>query len=160
MTKEEILQSVQRDVAINRYKLEEECAKQSTLYLYYSDLLADAKAEEDAADDALDTVLGEVEIQLRDHPPEGIKVTDSTIKALVSSDERIVKAKERLRDAKAWRYKLEGVVNALGHKKSQLDNLVVLWSKGYYMSDTGTPRTGLDVAADAIRGNLKQSREE
>ena len=154
------LENVQRDVRINKYKLDEECARQSTLYLYYSDLLAEAKADEDAADDALDKILGTVEMKLRDNPPDGVKVTDSTIKALVAKDDEVDKAKEKLRKAKKWKYRIEGIVNSMGHKKSELDNLVVLWSKGYYMSDAGTPRTGGDSASDRLRGNLNRGEGE
>ncbi|RDE12155.1 MAG: hypothetical protein C4K49_10760 [Candidatus Thorarchaeota archaeon] len=153
------LESVQRDVRINKYKLDEECARQSTLYLYYSDLLAEAKDSEDEADDALDKVLGVVEMKLRDSPPEGVKVTDSTIKALVAKDDEVDKAKEKLRKAKKWKYRIEGIVNSMGHKKSGLDNLVVLWSRGYYMSDAGTPRTGADEASERLRGNLNNRKE-
>lgn len=153
------LENVTRDLRINKYKLDEECAKQSTLYLYYSDLLAEAKAEEDRADDELDRILGEVEMRLRDDPPEGVKVTDSTIKALVAKDDSVDRAKEALRKAKKRRYQLDGIVNAMGHKKSELDNLVVLWSKGYYMTDTGSFRNGNDDASDALRNNLNKGEE-
>ena len=158
-SEDDALATVKRDVSINRYKLEEECSRQSTLYLYYSDLLADAKAAEDDADDALDKTLGVVEMKLRDDPPEGVKVTDATIKALVAKHEDVDKAKEKLRKAKKWRYRIDGIVNSMGHKKSELDNMVVLWSRGYYMTDAGSPKSGGDAAGDAVRGSLNASKE-
>lgn len=152
----DVLGNAKRDVRANRYKLEEECSRQSSLYLYYSDVLTEAKDAEIAADDALDKVLAQVELRLRDSPPEGMKVTDATIKALVGASDEVDAARVALRKAKKWRGQVENVVNALGHKKSSLDNLVVLWSKGYYMTDTGTPRTGTDEASDAIRSHLNR----
>lgn len=153
------LAEAKHDVRINRYKLDEECAHQSTLYLYYSDILADAKAQEDADEDELDKVLAEVEMKYRKDPPEDLKITDSVIKALVEKDLRVETAKEKLRKSKKWKYRVESVVNSLGHKKSELDNLVVLWSKGYYMVDTGHIRTGNDEASEASRGSLKERKE-
>jgi len=153
------LVNVHADLSINRYKLEEEAARQSTLYLYYSDRLVEAKADEDTADDELDKVLGRVELNLRDNPPEGLKVTDSTIKALVAKNEEVDQAKAKLRAAKKIRYRLDGIIAGLGHKKSGIDNLVVLWTKGYYMSDGPNRRTGNDEASDAVRGNLNRGVE-
>jgi hypothetical protein len=147
------------DTRTNRLKLERECERQSTLYLRYSDLLADIRDDENKADDLLDRVLGEVELSYRDNPPENVKVTDSTIKALVAKDDLVDACKEILRKAKLWRYRLEGIVKSLEHKKSEIDNLVVLWSKGYYMVDTGMPRSGLDEASDAIRNQMNKGDE-
>ena len=155
----QIMQDARADIRINRYKLDEECERQSTLFLFYSNLLADAKIAEDAAEDHLDEILSKTELRIRNDPPNG-KMTESSVKALVASDESVLKAKEQLRKEKAERYKFDGIVSSFGHKKSELDNLTIQWSKGYYMSDAGIPKTGNDLASDDLRHHLKSEKEK
>ncbi len=82
------------------------------------------------------------------------KFTEATIASLIEADKRVVTKKESVFNAsaellnkKAESYSLEAGVKALDHRKSMLDNLVVLWSKGYY-SKIGITPTG--SAADEL----------
>jgi hypothetical protein len=154
------LDNSRRDCRINKYKLDDECESQSSTYLYYSELQAEAKDRESTAEDVLDRVKAGVELAYRKNPPADVKVTDASIKALVESNKDVSTAKERLREAKKYRLRVDAVVGSLGHRKSMLDNLTVLWSKGYYMIDTGHVRTGRDAAQEDARTNLHRHREE
>lgn len=120
------------DVKINRMKMEEECAFQPEVYYYYSSQLADARAGKDAAKDRLDLILGQREIAIRRNPPDDMKVTESVITALVIQDTEVQSAKEDYRKACEKTDILYAAVAALDHRKSQLDNLVQLWTKNYY----------------------------
>jgi hypothetical protein len=149
-----------RDCRINKYRLDDECESQSSTYLYYSELQAEAKDREGAAEDDLTKIKAEVELAYRKDPPGDAKVTEPFIKALVEVNKDVIAAKERLREAKKYRLRVDAVVGSLGHRKSMLDNLTVLWSKGYYMIDTGHVRTGRDAAQEDARKNLHRHREE
>jgi len=154
------LDSARRDCRINKYKLDEECESQSSLYLYYSEIQAAAKDSESEAEDFLAKIKAEVELSFRRDPPDDVKVTDASIKALVEAHDRVIAAKDKLREAKKNRLRADAVVGSLGHRKSMLDNLTVLWSKGYYMIDTGHVRTGRDAAQEDARKKLHRLGEE
>lgn len=146
----------QADISINRYRLDEESEKQPSIYGRYAELLADAKADKDSAENALKLKMAEIEISLRADPSPEVKITENSIKALIVKNEKVVKKKERLLRKEAVIYKLEAAVRALDHRKSELNNLTQLWIKGYYSQpNDGRPHdTGNDVAAKDIRKNL------
>ncbi len=145
------------DVKINKYKLEDENEKQPSLYQYWSELLAQAKSEKDAAEDNLDLVLARRELSIRDDAAEANeKVTEAIIKARVEKDDRVQTAKTKLREAKSNVYDLEAAVKALEHRKESLSNLTQLWGKGYYAKPDGGPRSAGDDVAGDIRKDLNK----
>jgi regulator of replication initiation timing len=120
------------DVKINRFQLDKECEIHPSLYQYYSDLLSEARTAKDRAEAALSLVKAEVELAIRGCPPEGIKVTETSIKAMVEANEDVQGAGKKLRRKKTEIYTFESAVTSLEHRKRMLDNLTQLWSKGYY----------------------------
>jgi len=147
------------DCRINKYRLDDECSEQSSKYLYYSELQAGAKDQESSDQDALERIKAEVEMKIRENPPEGVKITEGSVKALVDSSKEVEEARKRLREARNYRHRVDAVVNSLGHRKAMLDDLTVLWSKGYYMVDTGHIRSGSDAAQEDLRKNLHRLKE-
>ena len=135
------------DVKINRNQLEKECEKHSSLYFRYSDMEANAKAEKDAASDALDLIMSEKDEFYRANPREGMKITESTIKAWVTADPEVIAAKETLQKAKAACYRFGAMVSAMDHRKSQLNNLVSLFIHNYY-SEPGNGGKVKDVVVE------------
>ena len=144
------------DLNINRFKLEDECEKQPSLYGYWADLLSDARARKDAEEDRLDLISAEIELQYRsmDTLPGKIKSTEAAIKACMSGNEKLETQRAKVRAAKAEIYHLEVAVKALEQKKSSLDNLVTLFTKGFYSQPDGKRRSGTDEAEVSHRKNL------
>lgn len=151
------------DVKINRFRLEEESEIQPSLYHYWADLLADAKARADKMDDRLKLTLADTEMNLRYKADRGeleIKLTEASIKALMEQQETVQAARKNSRDAWALVYHLESAVKALEHRKAELDNLTQLWRGGYYAKPDGGKRSaGEDVAKD-MRKNLNKNKNE
>ena len=121
-----------KDVKINRFKLDEDCETQPSLYHFYAHEHALARAERDAAKDKLDLVMGQRETAIRRNPPEDMKITESVISALLVQDTEVQTAKEQFREAQAKVDILYASTSALEHRRSELDNLVSMWGKDYY----------------------------
>lgn len=148
---EEYGEDFAKDVRINRFKLAEECEQHSSLYQYYADLLAEARADADTEKDRLNIVEAERELDIRKNPPESPKVTEATIKALVQSDGKVIKQKEGLRMVKIGLYQWEAAVTALEHRKRMLDNLVQLLIAGYYSAPKTERKADTRVADETSK---------
>jgi len=144
------------DLKINKFKLEDACEIQPSLYMYYAEELATTKVQKDIIDDKLDFVMSEVELAIREKPPEGIKITESTIKSLLVKNSGIQRYKEKLRKAKEKVYYLEAAVKALEHRKHELNNLVTLYVAGYYSKPVGKRENPRDQARKKLKRNLNK----
>jgi len=142
------------DVRINRFKLDEECELHSSVYYFYAEQYAEARKERDAAKDKLDYVLGMRETHIRRNPPDDMKITESVVTALLAQDTEVLAAKEAYRIAQGKVDTLYAATSAMDHRRSQLDNLVSIWSKEYYSGNRS------DVGSDNLRGKLNRSKEE
>lgn len=158
--------SFQVDASINRFKLDEENEKQASLYHYWSDLCADAKADRDTMEDALDLIISKTDDAIRKNAQRNDeKVTEPAIKNLIERDKFVANAKEDLRKAKSDVYHLEAAVKALEHRKGSLDNLTILWTKNYYSQPSGivstdTSTTVTDAVSKDLRANLNKKKKE
>jgi regulator of replication initiation timing len=148
------------DLRINKFKLEEECEKQPSNYGYWANLLSEARADKDQAEDKLDLLEAQVELNYRTNPPKRMKVTEGTIKSMVESNKEIQEQKDLLRSKKSEVYHLETAVKALEQKKSSLDNLVTLFVKGFYSQPDGKRRSKTDESEVNSRKNLNRNRRD
>ena len=139
-------EKLKEDLKISRYDLEREASEQASLYFYYAEMQADAKAEANSAKDALSLITAEQSLFYRKNPPEGLKVTEAVVVSLVEQDREVIDAKERLVNAYRELTLLDGILRALDHKKSSVDNLVKLYLNNYYSasSEVGETRTDKD----------------
>jgi len=145
------------DVTINRFKLEEECAKQPSLYHYWAEKLADAKSAVDAAYNNVKLVTAQREMYHRQLAANAqVKTTEATIAATVETDEQVQEAKSLYQQAQSTQYHLEAGVKALDHRKSELDNLTQLWIKSYYSRPDGGKGSVGDDVSNEIRKNLNK----
>lgn len=140
------------DVRINRFKLDEECEIHPSAYLYYAEQYAEARKKRDAAKDRLDYVLGMRETHIRRNPPDDMKITESVVTALLAQDSEVLTAKDEYRLAQGEVDTLYAAVSAFDHRRSQLDNLVSIWSKEYYSGNRQ------DSGSDNLRGKLNKSK--
>ena len=152
---EEALEGLESELRINKFKLDDESVKQVSLCLYWNDEYAAARTEADKQKVELDRAEGEAELRLRREPPEDIKLTEGTVKALVVVDKHVVAIQSQLLTAKARVYSLEAATKAIDHRKSQLDNLVQLYVKGYY---SGTSKDATTEVSSAVRAGLNRGR--
>ena len=132
MSMETYERSLKEDLKLNRFALDKEAERQADMYLYWSMELAEAKSERDKAKTRLGIISGERELEIRNNPGYDGKITEGVIKALVMSDKTIEEAQNILDLGNKNVNSLEGVVRALDHKKSQIDNLTRLSIAGYY----------------------------
>jgi len=144
------------DIRINRFKLDEECESHASAYYYYAEQYAEARKERDAAKDKLDLVLGQRETHIRRNPPDDMKVTEAVVTALLAQDTDVLAAREALRIAQGKVDVLYAATSAFEHRRSQLDNLVYIWSKEYYSNGGNNQRAD----SDSLRSKLNKGKEE
>lgn len=141
------------DVALNRFKLEEESEALSSIYDFYASQQAEAHIEADRAKKELDRVKATKELQLRRDPPMDIKLTESTVSALVQEASEVQSAENALLMANEKLYNLDATIYALNQKKSGLDNLVSLWERGYYSQEGA-------MASQETYDDIRRNRKE
>jgi len=151
----------EKDMAINRFQLELECERHPGLYAFYT--VYGNKAEKKYAKLALKFkyLIGEIEINLRRNPPSDIKITESSIKALLMADEGIQKMEEDLLDLKLELNIYKSALTALEHRRSELNNLVSLYQSSYFSKPSGQKKeNNIDVAQREQRKNIKRRNKD
>lgn len=170
MTKKEVLAvqkekeskefDFEKDISINKYKLDEECLSHSAIYGRYSQAQADAKTQVTKAKDNLELVQAERNIKLRNElSASGAKVTEAMINSYLIVDEKVVEAKNQVREAEDVYGKLSVAVQAFEHRKSELDNLVKLYCSGYFSvpnSGAETKKNINEQTSNAVRKKLNK----
>lgn len=144
------------DLKLNKFKLDEEASKQSSLYQYFTDKLTEVRALKDEISLKLEEKLAEVELNIRNNPPDGLKITESVIQALVVNNEEIKELRKRLNEIKKQNYELEGIVNSLDQKKSMIKVLTELYIVGYYRVDNFSNENKVQ---DEIRKKLNKKED-
>ena len=125
----------ERDLAINKFWLDEECLTHPQLYYHYSELYAEAKHKVGSLADSLKLRMGEANIEIRNRfIKKELKFTEAVINSEVEKDESVLEIREALRTAELAQARLGAAVSAFEHRKSQLDNLVRLFVAGYFSS--------------------------
>lgn len=164
MAKNQDLLDFEKDISINKYKLDEECLSHSSIYARYSLKQVEAKIEISKAKDFLELIQSERNLSFREGLVKiGTKTTESMIDKLVSSDTQVIEAKEKLREAEDIYSKLSVAVSAFEHRKSELDNLVKLYCSGYYSipnSNSEAQKNINERTSRDVRKNLNKSTKE
>lgn len=150
----------EKDISINKYKLDEECLSHSSLYFRYSSMQADAKTRVSKAKDNLELVEAERNLAIRKSLADsGAKVTEAMINSSLITDEEVIQAKQKVREAEDIFMKLSVAVQAFEHRKSELDNLVKLYCSGYYSVPESSPEAKKNIneqTSNAVRKNLNK----
>jgi hypothetical protein len=140
----------EKDLSIDKYKLDDECLSHSILYYRYSELAANAKNQVGVLADNLKLKMGEVNIEIRNHfIKKEIKFTEAVINSEVEKAQAVIEAREELREAELSLARLQAGVSAFEHRKSQLDNVVRLYCAGYFSTPTssGKPKDSINEQA-------------
>ena len=132
--------NIQNDLSINRFQLDLEAVSLPSIYFRYSDAVREAKEIVSEKKDALEAVLAERNLAIREECSQsGKKVTESSVTAMINSDKEVLEAKRELREANAVWGRLQVAVSALEVKKNGIDNLVKLYCNAYYANKNENP---------------------
>ena len=150
----------EKDISINKYKLDEECLSHSSLYGRYASMQADAKTQVTKAKDNLELVEAERNLAIRKSLADsGTKVTEAMINSALITDKEVIEAKNQVREAEDVYAKLTVAVQAFEHRKSELDNLVKLYCAGYFSTPTASNEAKNNIneqTSKAVRKNLNK----
>lgn len=164
MKKSEVLDeefNFEKDLSINKFKLDEECISHSSLYFRYAEAQQEAKKRVSVLKNNLELILSERNLAIRDElAKSGTKFTESMIDKLVASDEEVIKAKNKLLEAESIYGKLTVAVQAMDTRRSELDNLTKLYCAGYFSlpngNNSGSKMSANEQASREIRKNLNK----
>lgn len=148
----------QKDLSINKYKLDEECLSHSARFAYYAEACAVAKSNVSKAGDNLKLVTAEANLRIRKtYIDNGQKFTEAVITSELEIDKQVVKARDELREAEEVYGRLQVAVNAMDARRSELDNLVKLYVAGYFSTvDAGNRKSVNEQTSNDIRKNLNK----
>ena len=126
--------SYESDMYIDEEELDVELLEQPSLVARYSKLLADAKLERDLCKESLDLKKAEINLDIRDNPQDYKleKVTVDSVEACILMEEDFKTAQKDLNDANFEVNILTGIMSAIEHRKSALEQLVKLYGQNYF----------------------------
>lgn len=154
----------EKDLSINKFRLDEECLSHSSIYFRYAEAQAKAKTKAAKAKDNLELVKAERYDEIKsEFEKKGIKTTIPMMDKAVLSDSEVIEATNKLRKAEDISAKLDVAVKAFEHRKSELDNLVKLYCSGYFSMPGSGDKTSKDVTGQTsreIRKNLNKKESE
>ena len=155
----------EKDLSINKYRLDEECLSHSSLYFKYAEAQQEAKNRVSRAKNNLELVQSERNLAIREElTKKETKYTESMVDKLVAADELVIKAKNKLFNVESVYAKLSVAVQAFEHRKSELDNLVKLYCSGYYSlpinGGTGVRKSVNDQTSREMRKKLNNKESE
>ena len=149
----------QKELDINKYKLDEECLSHATRYAYWADAYVSAKNEYGVKKDNLSFVISSKSNELRNYYLEsGEKFTEARLANAIDVDDDVLQAKRELREAEELMLRLDVAVKAMDTRKSELENLVKLYCAGYFstISTSHEKRDVNDEVSRDIRKNLNK----
>ena len=154
---DEIVLDIEKDLSVNKHRLDLECVSHSSLYFKYAEAAQQIKVRVNELEDKLKLVIAEQNINIRNEfIKDGVKFTESVIDAEIQKDEKVKAMRERVREAQREAGTLGAAVSAFEHRKNELDNLVRLYTAGYWSQPAGDRETGNDRASNEIRRSLNK----
>lgn len=151
----------EKDLSINKYKLDEECLSHSSIYFRYAEACVSAKSEVSKADNNLKLVKAEANISIRqDYAKRQEKFTEAVILSEIEKHPKVVAAQKELNECQEVYARLQVAVQAMDARRSELDNLVRLYCAGYYStpgSGTSTKKDINEQTAKDVRKNLNKN---
>lgn len=149
----------EKELAINKYKLDEECLSHASRYAYWADAYISAKNNLGVKKDNLTYVMANKSIEIRNFFMEsGEKFTESRLSCAVDTDDDVIQARKEVREAEEILSKMDVATRAMDVRKSELDNLVKLYCAGYFSTVSTSPDKvdpNSEVSRD-IRKNLNK----
>lgn len=129
------IDNFEKDLEIDKDKLDEAWLKQPRLYFNYARLAEDASNNLAKTKDDLEITHAKIDSNVRQSAAANDeKMTDKIAESRVLKSKEYQKALDEYNQAKHDYGILQAAVRALDHKKSALENLVKLYVGGYYAS--------------------------
>jgi hypothetical protein len=122
----------EKDITIEPDALDIEFIRQSRIYMKYAELLAEAEKDMRDKKNALEYISSVISKETREDKTIKDRITDSLITSRIELDERYRVATAALSQALYQKDILSGVIKALEHKKTGLENAVKMWIGGYF----------------------------
>ncbi len=129
------VEELQRDISLEITDLGRHSLIQASLFLKWANRATEAVYERDRSKNKVTVERSLAELEYREHPPEGIKITVDTVQALVNSDEDVQKAEQDY--LKLVKFASE-MLNAKGAMEQKRDTIKVtkdLYVTGYWGTD-------------------------
>lgn len=146
---------------IDLTQLEKQFAEHPTLVESHADALADAKKKLAKVEDELEETDAKVKLAIRKDPESyGLdRVTEEGVKTAYVLDERHRKAKERVIRAQYDVDMLAGKMTVLSHRKSALENEVILFSQSYFAAPKAPPEVKDKMHQEERRKEARKGRK-
>lgn len=153
----------EKDLSINKFRLDEECLSHSSLYFKYAEAQQEAKTNVSKAKNNLELVEAERYEEIRvEKEKVGIKTTIPMLEKALVCDEFVIKARKKLIEAESIYGKLTVAVQAMDSRRSELDNLTKLYCAGYFSlpnGNSGSRKSANEQTSREIRKNLNKGSE-
>lgn len=143
-----------QEIKLNKYLLDAEIEKQPYTYLYFAELLIEAKKTVNELKLLLKQTRAGAELQIRKNPPENVKITESVVSAYVDVDPEVGKVEKNLNEAYYQTEQLEAIVEAFKQKKSMINDLVQLYSVNFWVKQDMTKDVHIKTESDYQNDSL------
>jgi len=121
-------------LAINKYDLDTETAKQPLLYKSWAKKACKKRFEYDKAKANHEVLKAKVELEIRRDPDRFNlpKVTEDTIKSAIAVDQRLIDSEDNVLQLKLEAAELDVLVKALEQRKKSIEDLIQLFFRDYF----------------------------
>lgn len=151
---------------IDPNNLVRECCFQPKLFFKYASELADAEKRESESRAAREVVRAEVGLKIRLSPGKfGLgkldKITEAVITGKILKHPKYIKAQKKRLVRKKKTDMLKAAVNALNHRKSQLENMTRLHGQNYFAVpyvDEGMKQSIDELTKATVRTKKKKKK--
>ena len=146
---------------INKYRLDEEWAKQPSMMRYYGELLAKAKHRQRVAEAAFKVREAELDLKIRkDCTKYGLtKITEGAVKSVLTAKMLKSRQHEELLKTKLKVAMLQVAVDTLEHRKKALEDEVALHLSGYFAEPRKPKNVDQKRMADLQEKRIKGIRK-
>lgn len=119
---------------INKYDLDTETAKQQELYSKWAKKACEARFQYDKAKAAYEVLRAQVELDIRRNPENYSlpKITEDTIKAQITVDQRLIDAWDKVLLLKKEASELDAFATAIHDRKKSIEDLIQLFFRDYF----------------------------
>ncbi len=167
------INELNNDLKIDLNDLHGEWLRQSSLYMKYAEMAAQAQRQRDQLKEKIDVVRAEQDAKIREKPLDfncpvdkaGLpKLTEAWINSTIQRQPEYNKANEEFHASNYVMNVLRSAVSAFDHRKKALEMEVQLWQGGYYSvpvdrsEKQNVKAEAVAVAADKQREGLSRRR--
>lgn len=151
--------SYEKDLAIDKNHLDDECLEQPAKYLYWAEKLVDAEDEKEKLKRKKDVVYAEAEERVRiEADLNGDKITEAKVKAKVILDSEVEQIETEYTAACKKAKLMSVAVEAFHQRKKSIEQLVQLYGLGYYSQPNGGTKEKAAKAKVVESLNKKERR--